>query len=71
MLRGETVLSGASSFCCGTRLPFRVCQSAAGYYIGTWCGNCGPNSRETSYFRTREDAQKVLDNGTWQAFARG
>jgi len=43
---------------CGT-LELQVLRSAAGYYIGTAC-NCGPYSRESGYFRTHEDAVKVL-----------
>ena len=31
----------------------------AGYYIGTWCG-CGPYSRESGYYRTREDAERAF-----------
>lgn len=63
MLPGETILSGASPVCCGVRLPFKVLRSAAGYYIGTFCDACGPYSRETGYYPTREDAQRELDNG--------
>lgn len=55
----------------------KVMHSPAGYYIGTefrYCGNCSkcikeggthvweePNSRETDYFKTQEDAQAALD----------
>lgn len=61
MIPGETILSGANPICpdCQTKLEFAVCESAAGYYVGTWC-NCGPYSRETCYFRTKEQAEKEL-----------
>jgi len=67
MLPGETILSGASPVCseCGTKLQMQVCRSAAGFYIGTIC-KCGPYSRESDYFRTRETAQEELDNNTWE-----
>jgi hypothetical protein len=69
MLPGETVLSGADTKCpdCGTdcgTTAFKVCHSNAGYYIGTMC-ECGPYSRESDYFRTKEAAQKALDEGDW------
>ena len=54
----------------------RVMHSSAGYYVGTayrYCGNCSkcikeagthvwtePNSRESGYFKKREDAEKAL-----------
>ena len=34
---------------CSTSMPLSVCKSAAGYYLGHWCENCGPYSRETGY----------------------
>lgn len=48
---------------CDCDLPLKVCQSAAGFYAGTWCDNCGPYSRESGYFRTREEAE---DEVRWQ-----
>lgn len=67
MLPGETILSGAEDTCdCGIKLPFQVCQSPAGFYIGTQCSECGPWSRESDYFKTRELAQKALDENTWE-----
>lgn len=56
MFPGETVLSGADL---GGR-TFQVCRSAAGFYIGTQ-GMDGPYSRESGYFSTEEDAQRLLD----------
>ena len=45
---------------CNTDLAVRVCQSAAGYYIGTSCDNCGPHSRFSGYTRKEEEAEQVL-----------
>jgi len=61
VLPGETAgLSGATCVC-GAELELSVCSSAAGYYLGYWCDGCGPYSRETGYFRTREQAEKELE----------
>lgn len=50
---------------CGVCLPLQVCQSANGYYIGTYDEE-GPCSRESvEYFSTREKAQQALDSGDW------
>jgi len=45
---------------CGRELPLKVCHSAAGYYVGRWCGQCGPYSREGGYFTTEEAAGIAL-----------
>jgi hypothetical protein len=67
MLPGETILSGASPTCdCGTKLPFQVLSSPAGFYIGTQCSECGPWSRESGYYKTREIAETHLKNNTWE-----
>ena len=65
MFPGETIRTGAKSECpdCGSRLENRVLKSNAGYYIGTACC-CGPYSRESNYYPTRESAQADLDNNT-------
>lgn len=47
---------------CGAALPLQVCRSNAGHYIGFYCGNCGPCSRETDYYRRGEDADDDLAN---------
>jgi hypothetical protein len=64
MIPGETILSDAPTTCpvCKTELTLRIHRSAAGYYIGTWC-YCGPYSRESGYYREREDAEKALKEG--------
>jgi hypothetical protein len=48
---------------CGTALPLKVCVSAAGYYIGFFCPNCGPHSRESGYYGSREEAEMALSRG--------
>lgn len=48
---------------CGVELKLQVLRSAAGYYIGTWC-NCGPYSRASDYFPTREAAESEFK--LWQ-----
>ena len=37
-----------------------VQHSAAGYYLGFFCPQCGPYSRESDYFRKREAANAAL-----------
>lgn len=60
----ETIQTGAPETCedCGATPKIEVQNSAGGYYIGTWC-DCGPYSRESDYFRTREQAEKALKSG--------
>jgi hypothetical protein len=67
MLPGETILSGAPRKCddCGVTVVLKVLKSAAGYYIGTQC-QCGPYSRESGYFATRDEAQSAFDSGAWE-----
>jgi hypothetical protein len=48
---------------CGTTLALQVLSSAAGYYLGFFCPYCGPYSRESGYFRSREEAETALDLG--------
>jgi hypothetical protein len=58
----ETIYNGAPSTCkdCGVHLLNQVLCSAAGYYIGTEC-HCGPYSRESGYFASREEAEMILE----------
>ena len=50
---------------CKVRLPLQVCQSAAGFYIGTY-GEDGPCSRESvEYYRKREQAETALKDDTF------
>lgn len=69
-LPGETLASrGGTEFhkCedCGFVLVPRVLQSGAGYYIGTFCANCGPYSRESGYYKTWGEAQRDLNSGNF------
>lgn len=65
MIPGTTIRSGVDPTCpeCGITPKLQVLSSAAGYYIGTWC-DCGPYSRESDYYRTRQAAQSALDTDT-------
>lgn len=50
----------------GKTLPLEVMQSADGYYIGTYCPQEGPCSRESvEYFRTEAKAKIAFELGTW------
>lgn len=61
MIPGETIATGARPTCvdCDVTPKLEVCRSAAGWYIGTHCG-CGPYSRESGYFSSREEALSIL-----------
>lgn len=63
---GETIATGAPTQCnqCKTNVKLMICKSFAGYYVGTMC-DCGPYSRESDYYETRELAEKDLNNGTY------
>lgn len=58
----EGELSGTQGvFCsCGAELPFEVLQSAAGFYLGYFCPNCGPWSRESEYFPSQKTAEAFM-----------
>ena len=76
MFEGETILSGAPVD--EHVSEFKVMRSGAGYYIGTmyrYCGKCDdcikewgedvisvPNTRETGYFATHEEAYEALQH---------
>jgi hypothetical protein len=50
----------------GKRLRLKVCQSAAGHYIGTTDAG-GTVSRESEhYFRSYDSAIHALETGRWQ-----
>lgn len=46
---------------CWSMMPLKVLLTPAGYYLGFWCNNHGPFSRETRYFKERSEAQELLD----------
>lgn len=46
---------------CQSVLPIKICQSRAGFYIGTDCDQCGKaHNRFSGYTRHREIAERVL-----------
>jgi len=63
-LPGECV-GESTTICheCATELAIDIQKSAAGYYIGFFCPECGPYSRESGYFHNRDEAETVLDLG--------
>lgn len=65
-LPGETVSTGAPIVCrdCGQNATIGVYYSAAGHYVGYYCG-CGPYSRESGYYKSRNQAQRALDSGAF------
>jgi hypothetical protein len=67
MIPGETISTGAPATCedCGVTPELKVHKSPAGFYIGTYC-NCGPYSRESGYYMTREEAEKALEKGGFE-----
>ena len=65
-LTGECVnASRTACIECGAELSKKVCVSAAGYYIGFFCQHCGPYSRESGYFNSREEAERALISGNY------
>jgi hypothetical protein len=62
MIPGETIRTGAPETCdeCNETPKLQVCHSGAGFYIGTMC-QCGPYSRESEYYSTRQGAQEAFD----------
>lgn len=61
-LPGETIGTGADRRCpdCKKIPKLQVLMSGAGYYIGTQC-DCGPYSRESGYYRSRELADQAFE----------
>jgi hypothetical protein len=63
MLPGECV--GAGGYRCDSDhepidLKPEVLQSGGGYYVGYFCPQCGPISRESGYFKKSADAELEL-----------
>ena len=49
---------------CGKDMPLEILQSAAGFYWGHACNECGPWSRESGYYPGKVQAQVAMDIGT-------
>jgi len=64
MMDGETLAGRGPCKCsdCKDPLPLKVLQSAAGFYIGLLC-KCGPYSRESGYYSSKEEATTALATG--------
>lgn len=52
-------------FDCEEPMKIGVYQSGAGFYIGFFCKNCGPYSRESLYYGSRANAEKALKDKTY------
>jgi len=65
VMHGETIATGAAGTCpdCKVVLVPKVYETCA-FYVGTWC-NCGPYSRESGYYKTREEAEAALKTGNY------
>lgn len=52
MVNTNTALDDQPTNCadCGAVLNYDIHKSAAGYYFGSICPNCGPYARYTDYF---------------------
>ncbi len=63
-MKPETIAGGAAPTCpdCNMTPKLQVCHSGGGYYVGTWC-DCGPYSRESGYYKRREQAEVALASG--------
>ena len=59
-----------TSFLCAAQLEeeyqLKVHSSGAGWYLGVVDERRGPVSRDSEYFPSAEDAQKALDNRSWE-----
>lgn len=53
-----------STRCCECKevLPLKVLHSAAGFYLGHFCPNCGPYDRLSfGYYASEQEAYKALE----------
>lgn len=69
----KKVRAAGHGYCstCNKTLPVEVLKSFAGYYIGTWCDECGPYSRISGYYDTMEKASKALADGSYNRATGG
>ena len=57
---------GALALAAGQAFPLEVCQSAAGYYLGTRDAAGAPFTRESrEYWPDPASAQRALDRRAW------
>ena len=56
-IEGELMGVDGTSCNCGEVLTLEVLCSAAGYYLGYFCPNCGPWSRESGYYPNSKAAE--------------
>jgi len=47
---------------CGGIPRIAVYRSGNGFYVGSWC-RCGPYSRQSGYYSSRESAEVALPPG--------
>ncbi len=59
-LEGEITWKRQITCTCLKVLDIKVLRSPAGYYIGFFCSQCGPYSRESGYYPTEEIAEYAL-----------
>lgn len=64
--KDEQTSIGQLAQAAGQALPLQVCQSAAGFYVGTKTPQDEPFSRESQeYWRDRVKAETALSSGKW------
>ncbi len=56
---GNSLVGGCCPDCQATSKT-AVYRSGAGFYVGNWCRRCGPYSRESGYYPSREGAEVAL-----------
>lgn len=63
--RGQRVITAINCTECGRVLYLKAYQSNAGWYLGYRCGNCGPFSRESGYYPSRNEAELAALEGDY------
>jgi hypothetical protein len=66
MALGNEAAHHESCVVCDRPLETKVLQSGAGFYIGCFCPEDGPNNRETGYYSSRERATSDLEH--WKMY---
>jgi hypothetical protein len=66
MAGDNQAITGQLAQAAGEILPLKVCQSRAGFYIGTTTELGEPFSRESAeYWAKRPQAENALQSGKW------